>query len=103
MGVVLQLGATADEGEGEGGEGASVTSSDAMFENHNVWLKGMRSMMRNLSSDAEQVRSLRLHQRCALCHCNMTLSGAAKWERMDAAAAAHVRPSLVPKCSSQRK
>ena len=44
-----------------------------MFENHNVWLKGMRSMMRNLSSDAEQVRALRLRQRCALCHCNVTL------------------------------
>ncbi len=65
MGVVLQLGATADEGEGEGGEGASVTSSDAMFENHNVWLKGMRSMMRNLTSDAEQVRACAKAAQCA--------------------------------------
>ena len=50
-----QLGGVQADGEGEGGEGASATSSDALFDNHNVWLKGMRSMMQNLTSDAEEV------------------------------------------------
>ncbi len=35
---------------------ASATSSDALFENHSVWLKGMRGMLQNLSNDEEQVQ-----------------------------------------------
>jgi hypothetical protein len=34
----------------------SATSSDALFENRNVWLKGMRGMVQHLTADAEQVR-----------------------------------------------
>jgi hypothetical protein len=51
----LQLGIACNDGDAEVCEGASATSSDALFENHNVWLKGMSGMMQNLADDAEQV------------------------------------------------
>lgn len=50
-----QLGLTSDDISDENAEAESATSSDALFENRNVWLKGMRGMVQHLSADAEQV------------------------------------------------
>jgi hypothetical protein len=54
--VRQQLGVASDHCEGDNSEDVSVTSSDFLFENHGVWVKGMRSMLQSLSNDAEQVR-----------------------------------------------
>ncbi len=53
----VQLGITSDDGEGQGCEAASATSSDVLFDDHNVWLKGMRGMLENLTADIDQVHS----------------------------------------------
>jgi hypothetical protein len=50
---------TSDDIGDENAEVESATSSDALFENRNVWLKGMRGMVQHLSADAEQV--VRVH------------------------------------------
>ena len=51
-----QLGLTSDDMSDANAEVESSTSSDALFENRNVWLKGMRGMVQHLTADAEQVR-----------------------------------------------